>query len=427
MSILRFRAVPGGQTFPALLLLSFLIVAAALLQGCGNLMAAKDIPKSGRNLADSITKTTVEQLLAYIVSNRFVCTQELLAVTSINSQLSLQAGINGQAANGGAWSVTPSLQYQETPTITYTPVSGSQYVNQWLAPLSLQTMLVVMAGGWGVEDVLKITVQRLGPLENGYAGSPREYVHPPRFQGFYRAARLIEDLVHEGFCTISMLGDNRWPTREWALKASDGVPVHTAFGQVLPKEVGEKQYQECDSPMVFNFSKALLDPANPAHGAFVELLDLLDLDMGVLKAANNAYPNTLSVIAQNATFPAFATDIKIQTRSMQQIMYAMSWAVDVPKAIRKKGWTWTVPTEPGAEPFDFRLMFDNLLHVKTTDKLSRPEEASVSVKYLGDWYYIAQNDLHSKRTFIMLLQLSTLQSGIQNQATVPALTLGISK
>ena len=42
---------------------------------------------------------------------------------------------------------------------------------------------------------------------------------------------------------------------------------------------------------------------------------------------------------------------------------------------------------------------------------SRPANAFVAVPYRGAWFYIADNDLESKSTFMLLTQLFNLQAG----------------
>ena len=54
----------------------------------------------------------------------------------------------------------------------------------------------------------------------------------------------------------------------------------------------------------------------------------------------------------------------------------------------------------------------------------RPANAFVVVPYRGAWFYIADNDLESKSTFMLLTQLFNLQAG-QIKTVAPALTIGV--
>ncbi|NGX49654.1 MAG: hypothetical protein K940chlam5_01253, partial [Candidatus Anoxychlamydiales bacterium] len=41
----------------------------------------------------------------------------------------------------------------------------------------------------------------------------------------------------------------------------------------------------------------------------------------------------------------------------------------------------------------------------------KPKHPYVSIKYRDFWFYIEDDDLHSKKTFMLLLELYNLQSG----------------
>ena len=48
--------------------------------------------------------------------------------------------------------------------------------------------------------------------------------------------------------------------------------------------------------------------------------------------------------------------------------------------------------------------------------------ATIAVPYQGNWYYVWRNDLPSKRTFVLLRQLTKTLSGL-GSGNAPALTL----
>ena len=53
-----------------------------------------------------------------------------------------------------------------------------------------------------------------------------------------------------------------------------------------------------------------------------------------------------------------------------------------------------------------------------------PLNAYVSIRYRNHWFYIEDNDLNSKSTFSLLVQLYDLQSG-DAKGSAPVLTLPI--
>lgn len=104
---------------------------------------------------------------------------------------------------------------------------------------------------------------------------------------------------------------------------------------------------------------------------------------------------------------------------MQEILYALSWAVQVPPETERKGEV-AVISGPDGRPFEWDEMFKGLLTVYWSP--SRPSDAAIAVHYQGNWYYVRRNDLHSKRTFVLLGQLTKMLSGL-GSGNAPALTL----
>ena len=63
----------------------------------------------------------------------------------------------------------------------------------------------------------------------------------------------------------------------------------------------------------------------------------------------------------------------------------------------------------------------NLVRVESAPR--RPLNAFVAVRHRGSWFFIRNNDLESKSTFMLLSQLFNLQAG-QIKTMAPALTIG---
>lgn len=111
-----------------------------------------------------------------------------------------------------------------------------------------------------------------------------------------------------------------------------------------------------------------------------------------------------------APFKADSKTLAIRIRSVMQMLAAMAGFVEVPA---EKA-SFAVPGYDGAtlssRPFKVRSGPD------------RPADSFAEVKYQGDWYWIENADLTSKRVFTLMLFITTLT----NQATdakAPVLTI----
>ncbi|HEY3798210.1 MAG TPA: hypothetical protein VGL58_07635 [Caulobacteraceae bacterium] len=140
----------------------------------------------------AIQETSQTQLLANIVRVRNAQMPLVMDVTQINAGLSFQAnitsqasGIGGQAALQSAGSVVATsstagaikslvvptavelvgggMIYQETPTITYTPLTGQALIAQLATPITVDSMAVLPDSEWPTTAVLTFAVNYAAP------------------------------------------------------------------------------------------------------------------------------------------------------------------------------------------------------------------------------------------------------------------------
>jgi hypothetical protein len=113
-------------------------------------------------------------------------------------------------------------------------------------------------------------------------------------------------------------------------------------------------------------------------------------------------------------YPANDQEIAMLTRSMLQIIMELASYIDVPSNDVQEGRVAPAlvdENESGIPPL-IRILSD----------ASRPDEAFVEVQYRGNWFYIDDRDLDSKRIFSFLMMLFSLtETGAQTG--VPIVTV----
>lgn len=114
-------------------------------------------------------------------------------------------------------------------------------------------------------------------------------------------------------------------------------------------------------------------------------------------------------------------DLYLQTRSVSGILFFLSHNVDVPRAHIDRGLV-TVTRDAEGNVFDWDRVTGDLLQVKTSP--APPVNAFVKMRYRGHWFYIEDNDLESKSTFMLLNQLFNLLAGDIKKAA-PVLTIPV--
>jgi hypothetical protein len=100
----------------------------------------------------------------------------------------------------------------------------------------------------------------------------------------------------------------------------------------------------------------------------------------------------------------------MQTRSIIQMLVAMSGFIDVPPE----------KSSQAAGGYNFPPGVTRPFHVRSGPK--RPEESFAQIKYKGYWYWIENYDLESKRVFTLMLFLTTLTNYAGDQ-NAPVLTI----
>ena len=109
----------------------------------------------------------------------------------------------------------------------------------------------------------------------------------------------------------------------------------------------------------------------------------------------------------------------LDMRSVLQMAMFLSKGVCVPGEHVRTG---IVPVTPGPDgmPFDWTSITRGLFFVSS--QRHRPRDAEVAVQYRGYWFYIAQNDVHSRSVLAIFEILFSLQESEDNQLA-PLLTL----
>ena len=112
----------------------------------------------------------------------------------------------------------------------------------------------------------------------------------------------------------------------------------------------------------------------------------------------------------------------MRSRSIASVLYYLSQNVEVPENHKEAGLiTVTKAKNGGVFNWD-ETPAGGFFQVRYNK--SKPRNAYIAVPYRGVWFYIADDDVQSKSTFILLSQLFNLQSG-QTKDAGPTLTLPV--
>lgn len=337
-----------------------------------------DFMKAGRNEYNKVlAQTDDEEILLNLIRLRYADNPTFLKVSSVSTAFNWKEGfgINGSIFDGATTSnnigVRGNTEYIEKPTITYSPLSGADFVKNVLTPVDHEVILLLARSGWSIERILRLTVNRINNINNASEASGPTPSEAPEFNEFIQLSKDFRDLQKTSKITLGY--------------QLEGNPDELAL-------LIQKDYR--NDPMVNRL--------------------LNDLK---IETKNNIIP-----ITKNYFDSTQDSKIQIESRSLAGILFFLSHGVEVPSDDIANGRV-TITKNKNGEIFDWQKVLDGLFTVYTSK--NPPEQAAIAVEYRGNWFYIKDNDMESKYTLMLLNQISALQSG-KIEKSGPILTLPVS-
>ena len=355
----------------------FFLITSLLLSSCSQF--GPDFMKAGRNEYNKVlAQTDDEEILLNLVRLRYADNPAFLKVNSVSTSFNWKEGFGldgsifeSDAVGKNNIGIRGNTEYIEKPTISYSPLSGADFVKNVLTPIDHQVILLLARSGWSLERILRLTVNKINHINNASEASGPTTTNSPDYITFNKIAKNFRQLQKTSKITL---------------------------GYQLDGNPGDL---------------ALLIKKDHINDTEVEMF-LSELNINV---KNNIIPITPNY------FDASSNDnIQIESRSLAGILFFLSHGVTIPADDIKEGRV-TVTKNQNGEDFNWQDVLNDLFTVHTSKK--PPEQATIAVEYRGNWFYIKDNDMQSKYTLMLLNQIAALQSG-QIEKSGPILTLPVS-
>jgi hypothetical protein len=347
------------------------LACAFAASGCQAHLGPQAIRRAAPAFNDVIVREMNEQLLLNLVRLRYRDNPLFLEVGTITATqtLSSSGGVAADFSVGAGaptgYVVRPSLglTYSESPTVVFTPLQGEGFFRRMMSPLPPIAVMLFAASGWSIARVMALAIDRVN--EPSAAGpTPAD---APQFEDFHELAATL---------------------RELQIKHAVAIGV---------------DQNGSSSELVVEFS------SDPKLMPQLELVRrLLHLTPGLTR-----YTFTGNVLGRDETHVA------VRMRSLLSVLFYLSQGVEVPESDGVRGLV-TVTHSADGKPFDWQAMFKGWFRVRASE--TEPGHAYVRVHHRGHWFYIADDDLETKSTFMLLTELFNLQAG-QAATPPPQLTL----
>jgi len=350
-----------------LTLLMFVFLLWLLLPACTR-FGPKRIPGDRFNYNEAISKSQKEQMLLNLVRLRYRDIPEFLSVSSVLTQYTYTGSVGtrgaavlgeqmGAASNVGG---SANIGYTERPTITYTPLSGSEFSRRMLSAIPTELIFGASQAGWATDLMMLIGLQRMNKVENS-SFSP--VPSPDDLDRIREFRRLLE--------ISKKLGDRE------ALEMYRDKAETPGKRYLVVEDAADEETQ------------ALID----------EFKRMLDLDPGF-----KVFQMTDRLTQRSSN------EITVQPRSLMGVMSFLSRGVEVPETHRKQGWVVDMGFWEGLVPF----------RIQSSEE--EPGNVFVAVRYHDHWFFIDHSDHDSKRGLGLLIYLFQLQAPATT-AAAPILTI----
>jgi hypothetical protein len=355
-----------------LIALALLVLAPLGSGGCRH-FGPRSITADRIPYNEAIAASWKEQTLLNIVKLRYMDTPFFLDVPQITSGYQI-AGV--ATANGGIFppvsnlasfsqqlGATLNLQggYQDRPTISYQPQTGSQFIRNLTNPINPGSVMFLLQSGYPADIVFDLTVDTINGVRNRSVSGGQLRPADPEFTRMVRAIRKAQVSGHVGIRV------------QHEKDKSDAV---TFFFQ--DKNIDPELAQELS-----DVRRSL--GLNPTR-----------TDFRVVFGATSSSPNEIAILS----------------RSVVRILSELSTFVDVPVEHQVSGI---------AAPID-ETGFDEQPPFRVLSCAKKPRNPFAAVCYEGRWFWIDKSDFRSKRTMSYLLVLLAL-ADTGTKENLPVITI----
>ena len=339
-------------------------VALLSLAGCVS-VSPKHLTTDRMDYGQVVADSWKRQTLLNVVRLRYADAPMFLDVASIINSHTVGGSGSARAtlpsgSGSDVFEAGGSGVWSNTPTVTYQPLLGDRFTRSLLQPIPPVSILQLLQGGWSPSLVFPTVVGSVNGLRNASAGVAAD----PGFDELTEALSRIQRAGNIGI-------------------------------EVQPRKNG--------SGVLVVIRKPGADATLQADSRRVRELLGLSGDAADFEVAYGLFPREPNQMA-------------VVTRSMMEIMVQLGFGIELPPEDVARGRVLPGKWQAGdakAKP---------LVDIKSGPEA--PDATYAAVRYKDNWYWIADDDIASKRTFTFLMILFSLAETGQGTAapvvTVPS-------
>lgn len=393
--------------------------SALFISGCAQ-WGANVLEENHVAFNTAVCQAMDSQMLLNIVRMSMEEPTQWMMVSSINVNTSVGGTLSGgvtipsngfvSGASGGATSFT------YTPNITMIPKQGEQLARELMSPIPVSSIESMVSASWPMSWVIFLTCEQLQNVSSFDVTRGFEiHTNDPRFG---RMMQLFDEMQSKHLTSLSLTSVpivwNEEPIPAAQVNLGSIVSAKKDRALMHKRQDGMYDYVSIESVPVLTMYEGI---QNDSQGK--ELLKLLDLEN---------VPGSYRMISVENPLPG--KHVSMRTRSLAALMQLMSFGVDS-----------VANAPPPQEDVDTPEELWNLLSTTTTKtdlshnvnavfRVHRgakvPSDATVSVAFRGQQFWIEASDRTSKEVFALVRDLYDLQVKSGSETT-PVLTIPVGR
>lgn len=367
----RQTTVMGGA-WPSLMVA---ILMLGVVTGCAS-FGPGTIDRDRFDYVTAISESWKRQMLLNIIKLRYADAPIFLEIGQVISGYELEGTISaGGGVGDKAWrnaggalgdfvNLGAGGRYLDRPTVTYTPLTGPDFIKTMMTPFPPGAIMFLIEAGWPVDMVLRVGTDAINGMRNQKAG-PYGHRADPEFLELIRLLRNIQ--------------------------------ISGGIGMTLEREKSGEE----TSLLLFHTRR--LSPETAKDIEAVYRLLRLNPDVKKFKISYGADAEGDQEIA-------------LHTRSGYQVLIELATRASVPPTHVAEH--RTSPDKP--QDMDKEFILPPLVSIQSGKE--RPPDSFAQIKYRDHWFWINDQDFSSKRVFSFLMMVFTLSESGQ-RVQPPVLTI----
>ena len=334
------------------------LLSAAFLSASGcSTLGPDSVVRDRIAYNDAIARSAQQQNLLNIVRLRYLDAPMFLDVSAVVSGYQMEQTATANVGVASAFFPTGDLgnrmlgnlffggRYTDRPTISYTPLDKAGFIRNFSTPIPPSSVLFLIQSGYPADVVLGLMVDSINGLRNRSITGLQTRPADPEFERFLAILRKAQIAG-----AVAMRVERN--------KGEDSTVLLIRDENIDPELAAE-----------LNEARKLLG------------LDETERDIKVVFGARASSPKELAILS----------------RSALRVFGELSAYVQVPAADLAKGST----------P-DIGFTNDDRPPLRVLSGCELPCDAFAAVSYRGQWFWIDDRDLKSKRAFAFMMLLFTL-------------------